>query len=70
MNEKDFNSLEENEKIKLNFVSPGEFKGRFNKYDKYTVRLTRDGRMIHDDSGSIRFLSDIYKHFHRADKWT
>lgn len=69
MNKNDFNNLKEKDVIKLNFVSSRELKGRFNKYDEYTVELTRAGRMIHDDSGAIRFLHDIYKHFHRADKW-
>jgi len=70
MKTEEFNKIKEGDRLKLNFASSKEFRGRFNSYDYYIVRFTRSGKMIHDDSGQCRFLHDIYKHFHRHDKWT
>ena len=69
MKQDEFNKLSENDKIKLNYTSSKKFIGRFNSYDHYHVKLTRNGKMIYDDNGACRFLHDIYKHFHRYDKW-
>ncbi len=69
MNENELNSLKENEGIKLNYARASMFKGRFNTYDIYSVKITRVGKTIYDDNGAQRFLHDIYKYFHRANKW-
>ncbi len=63
MEVKQLNSLKDGEFVKLNKGGFGKFKGRFNHVDKYKVKGTRDGKIIFDDSGVVRFLKDYIEYF-------
>lgn len=66
MDEKEYSKLNSGDIVKLKSSSSNKFGGRFNNINKYNVVLTRNGKMIIDESGIPRVLNNIYRHFYTA----